>query len=666
MFCNKPIKQCLYFLYAKGYSSQSYTRRYIQVVGYSNAVWQQTPYIYSSNRKYAKISKALVPLMEERKLKAKYRGKIARSIKEEQILKDIEEFRQLLPEFCTGCGIQLQAHDPDAPGYYQIPKKLLQQHIVQHESDEDEQWKGGSKARAAYDQREFFQEEDNNWEQEMEERSDETEGRQEQEEYFEEEEEEEGSAVTDEVDELFKQGPEEKRYQQKMQQLNQMMENSDQEVEDKDKLFIDTPQDSDLEEEDKDKIDVELLCARCFSLRYRGQIKSEKAEGLLPVFDFARVVGQKIRQWKARRHVIVCVVDLADFDGSLPRQALKQIIPAETEVVQGPGHKFILVANKLDLMPETASRQRLEQWVLKRAKQGGIPQPDSIHLVSALENKGVKHLLIIIRRLLGYAGDVWIVGAQNSGKSTLINSLMKQGMKHKYNKNKKEVTTAALPGTTLGLLQVKDIALPFKCRGFDTPGIVHLHQLSGRLNPDEVRMLIPRRSLKPRTYRVCPGYTLSIGAVGRVDILSSPASTLYVTFWASDEIVCHMGRTANAERTRDRHAGITLIPPLGGIERVKQIGEFVSTKVYVEGDRWTGSSHDICIAGIGWVAVGVKGRADFMVWAHPGVAITTRESIIPDFSRRFEKIGWGNKSIKLKTTLKKKLYATKGTQPWMK
>lgn len=47
---------------------------------------------------------------------------------------------------------------------------------------------------------------------------------------------------------------------------------------------------------------------------------------------------------------------------------------------------------------------------------------------------------------VGARGDVWVVGAQNAGKSSLINAMQKlAGIS-----SKQQVTTAALPGTTLG------------------------------------------------------------------------------------------------------------------------------------------------------------------------------------------------------------------------
>lgn len=53
------------------------------------------------------------------------------------------------------------------------------------------------------------------------------------------------------------------------------------------------------------------------------QVKSAKAEAELPEFDLGKKVGRKIGLQRQRRAVVLCVVDAADFDGSLPRSALQ-------------------------------------------------------------------------------------------------------------------------------------------------------------------------------------------------------------------------------------------------------------------------------------------------------------------------------------------------------
>jgi hypothetical protein len=47
-----------------------------------------------------------------------------------------------------------------------------------------------------------------------------------------------------------------------------------------------------------------------------------------------------------------------------------------------------------------------------------------------------------------------------------------------------------------------------------------------------------------------------------------------------------------------------------------------------------------CFAGLGWIAVGVKGAAEFRVWVAPGVQVTTRAALVPDYARDFCRPGF--------------------------
>lgn len=52
-------------------------------------------------------------------------------------------------------------------------------------------------------------------------------------------------------------------------------------------------------------------------------------------------------------------------------------------------------------------------------------------------------------------------------------------------------------------------------------------------------------------------------------------------------------------------------------------------------------------AGLGWVAIGVKGPADLRVWVHQGVGLTTHASVVPDYAQSFERPGFSNSNLKL-------------------
>uniref|UniRef100_A0A803P7C2 G domain-containing protein n=1 Tax=Cannabis sativa TaxID=3483 RepID=A0A803P7C2_CANSA len=221
------------------------------------------------------------------------------------------------------------------------------------------------------------------------------------------------------------------------------------------------------EEAIKDKEEV-TVCARCHSLRNYGQVKNQAVENLIPDFDFDRLISTRLA-----------------LEGNKDDPKLKKRLP-----------KLVLVATKVDLLPSQISPTRLDRWVRHRARAAGAPKLSGVYLVSSRKDLGVRNLLSFIKELAGPRGNVWVIGAQNAGKSTLINALAK-----KESAKVKKLTEAPVPGTTLGIIRIGGI-LPAKAKLFDTPGLLHPYLVSMRLNREEQKMVEIRKELKARTYRM--------------------------------------------------------------------------------------------------------------------------------------------------------------------
>lgn len=246
-----------------------------------------------------------------------------------------------------------------------------------------------------------------------------------------------------------------------------------------------------------------IVCSRCHSLRYYEKVKDPGVENLLPDFDFDHTVGRRLMSIGGARTVVLLVVDAADFDGSFPRKVANMVSKTIDENARswkegksGNIPRVLLVVTKIDLLPSCISPTRLEHWVRTRAREGGAGKLTNVHLVSAVKDWGVKNLVDDVVNFAGQRGHVWAVGVQNAGKSTLINAIGKcVGMKVTH------VTEASVPGTTLGIVRMEGV-LPGKAKLFDTPGLLHPHQISTRLTVEEQKLTRIEKELKPRTYRI--------------------------------------------------------------------------------------------------------------------------------------------------------------------
>lgn len=412
-----------------------------------------------------------------------------------------------------------------------------------------------------------------------------------------------------------------------------------------------------------------VVCARCHGLAFSGRVRSAAAEARLPPFSFDRLVGSRVRAAASRGSpVLLLVVDVADFDGSFPHEAAalaSELGPSACAVV--------LACTKADLLPKAAQPARLEAWARARCRAAGLGPGSlaAVRFVGAPARFGVASLAAALEAATAGrpgggagAGDVWVVGAQNAGKSTLVNALLSH-----YGappSAQPPVTASHVAGTTVGLVRLPGL-LPGGRSLVDTPGLVHSHQLCARLAPDEARAVLPRRPLKPRTFRLPAGHCVHVGALFRIDVLEAPGPTMYLTVWASADVATHCGRTDAADGLWRRHAGGALRPPLsqagdggegGGEEgggggdgggdgdRAAAIacrlgGAWVARTLAVAGDRWDGSSCDVAVAGAGWVGVGCGGGAALRVWTYPGVGVTLRApALLPDHARELETHGF--------------------------
>jgi ribosome biogenesis GTPase A len=554
---------------------------------------------------------------------------------------DVREVLKGLPSICPGCGVGLQCEDKNGPGFFVVPKRLLEP----ERDASNEAFVEDPRAAAAADDMLNFDEDDMD-----EDDDDDAEGGVE-------------SFAVEGLSEDELAGLDEDDDDLDGLDLSNF-DGQDGDAEDVDEdaalaaldaLFAeddDTGDTGAVDGDDWDSIAARkreeresrrndspdtVVCARCYSLRNYGKVKNEAAEILMPSFDFGRVVGDRLSKVGPGGAVVLLLVDLIDFDGSFPVDAVDVISP----YVANESVDVLLVGTKVDLLPTQCTRARVTSFVRRRAKDLGLKRASGVHLVSAHSGMGVNILSEQLETLLDEGREVWVVGAQNAGKSSLINRLSK-----KYGGPGPEdggPLASHLPGTTLGVVKLPGL-LPNGSDVYDTPGLLQPFQVSGRLTNEEARAVLPRKRLAPRTYRAEIGSSIHIGGLARIDVVDSPQRTLYLTVWASHDVPTHYmvrGEGGKADDFYEKHAGGKLSPPVGE-HRAAQLGEWGCRTVSVYGESWQRSDRDISIGGVGWVGVGCNGNASFRVWTHEGVQVETRESLVPDMGRDLLRPGFSD------------------------
>ncbi|XP_002530091.2 GTP-binding protein BRASSINAZOLE INSENSITIVE PALE GREEN 2, chloroplastic [Ricinus communis] len=534
---------------------------------------------------------------------------------------------------CPGCGIFMQDKDPSLPGYYQKRKLTIESgEVVENEEmgfdddfegfeGEEEGFESGieGKFEKSDGERDDFEEGDEfDWD------SDEFE------------------AMFEEDDSLDLDGftPAGVGYGNITEEI------IEKEKKKKEERKVSKAEKKRRAREAKKEKDEVTVCARCHSLRNYGQVKSQTAENLIPDFDFDKLISTRLIKpsSNANATVVIMVVDCVDFDGSFPKLAAMSLFKALEGTKNDPKTskrlpKLVLVATKVDLLPSQISPARLDKWVRHRARAAGAPKLSGVYLVSSRKDLGVRNLLSFVKELAGPRGNVWVIGAQNAGKSTLINAFAK-----KEGAKISKLTEAPVPGTTLGILRIGGI-LSAKAKMYDTPGLLHPYLMSMRLNREEQKMVEIRKELQARTYRAKVGQAVHVGGLLRLDLNQASVETIYITVWASPSVSLHLGKMENANDFWKNHAGVRLQPPVGE-DRASELGEWEEREIKVTGTSWDVNHIDIAIAGLGWFSLCLKGEATLTLWIYDGIQITLREPLVLDRASFLERPGfWLPKAI---------------------
>ncbi|MDK8181046.1 ribosome biogenesis GTPase YqeH [Paenibacillus sp. UMB4589-SE434] len=335
-----------------------------------------------------------------------------------------------------------------------------------------------------------------------------------------------------------------------------------------------------------------IICQRCFRIKNYNEAMSVA----LDHDEFLRLLG-RIGQEDA---LVIHIVDLFDFDGSI-------ISGLQRFVGTNP---VLLVVNKIDLLPKAINWNRIKNWVQRQAKEHGIQIVDVV-LVSAKRNLGFERLVDEVGQRRGKR-DVYVVGATNVGKSTLVNRLIND-----YSDMERELTTSRYPGTTLDMV---NIPLDDGKHIVDTPGIVYKSRLTELVSREDLGALLPDKPLKPAVYQLNAGQTLFFGALARFDFVEGERQSF--TCYMSNGIKIHRTKLERADELYADHAGEMLAPPTKA--RLADIPAWTKHQLRVP----RGQEMDVFVSGLGWITCNSTSGALIEIHAPKGVKVLLRHALI--------------------------------------
>lgn len=233
---------------------------------------------------------------------------------------------------------------------------------------------------------------------------------------------------------------------------------------------------------------VNNLCERCFRLQNYGEYK----ETSLTNDDYEQILS------------------------TIPNNALviylTSLLNLNLDYINRFPNKIIALTKK-DLLPKSVQDYKLIDY-LKKVVDNYL----AIEVISSIKNYHLDNLVNQIRKS-GYH-EIYFVGMTNSGKSTLINKIIKN-----YGNITTNITTSIYPSTTIDKIEIQLDDLKI----IDTPGLISPKSILNHLPIKDIKRITPIKEIKPRSYQLKGKNSLFIDNYIRIDFYSDNNITIYIS-----------------------------------------------------------------------------------------------------------------------------------------
>ena len=174
----------------------------------------------------------------------------------------------------------------------------------------------------------------------------------------------------------------------------------------------------------------------------------------------------------------------------------------------------ILVLTKKDILPKSVKDEKLIEYI----KNMNINVID-IEVISSIKNYNLDKLMNKIKK---YQTDnfVYVVGNTNSGKSTLINKIIKNYSEKDFN-----ITTSFYPNTTLDKIEIN---IDDNLTIVDTPGLVDYKSFAHNIDFELLKKITPKKEIKPRVYQLKEKGSILIENYVRIDYETNTANSMVI------------------------------------------------------------------------------------------------------------------------------------------
>lgn len=298
-------------------------------------------------------------------------------------------------------------------------------------------------------------------------------------------------------------------------------------------------------------------CERCFKITHYGE--ASVIDKKIDVINFLDNIQKDIP--------VLYLLDLTCLS-MITLEPLKKI-----------KNKIYLVLTKRDLLPKSIKDKKIINYIKEYV---------SIENIFVISNEKMWNIDELYNKLKSdKIKTIYCIGHTSSGKSSLINSLLKSRGQNAF------ITTSPLPNTTTELINIE---LEGNLTMIDTPGFINEKSISNFMKLSTYKSLLPKKEIKPKIYNIRPGYMIIINDFLRIENNSDKTANLI--FYLKNELNYRKMKTT----TRD---------DLKILEKIN-----IETKI----------DEDIVIEGLGFIKV--PNEANLTIYTLDKSILTKRKKLI--------------------------------------
>ncbi len=330
-----------------------------------------------------------------------------------------------------------------------------------------------------------------------------------------------------------------------------------------------------------------LYCRTChdkMSIINAGMLGQDVDDEILKVLDDA----------VATDALILWVVDLFNFNGTLNPDVVKKL----------KNNKVTVIGTKRDLFPKKFEDKDLKEYLKERFNEVGI-NPYGIFLFgnedSVVDDEYIKAL-----NKAREGHDVYLIGSTASGKTSLINRMLK----FFTNTSKRVIKTIQYPGTSLQMLEI-----PFSKSAFcyEVPGFSLRNSVLGKVEKDIAKFITPKKEIRIHARNLSEDESIVVGSLAAFSLVKGKPTQFRL--YCAEGVEYKKIATKNLEKTLSENYVKKTIRPVS--ERFSTFKDYDLFEYAMEND---GKVHDIAVSGLCWVSFVARGQT-IRVLLPKGVAV---------------------------------------------